>query len=155
MPFLHHFSTMSSTWTDIIHSSPRPLDSSSWPFLPKIVPNSDSSFLLKTETIMLVSENMMTIWYIAMIRVYRSSTFLFRTRWTLESFDFLHVSRCCTSHHLCRYALHYQVWFFNIHHIKWPEMQEVFPSQVDISKQILAHFVLEIYEFLIASLVFG
>ena len=34
----------------------------------------------------------------------------FRTRWTLESFDFLHVSRCCTSHHLCRYALHYQVW---------------------------------------------
>ena len=76
-------------------------------------------------------------------KIFRSSTFLFRTRWTLESFDFLHVSRCCTSHHLCRYALHYQVWFFNVDHIKWPEMQKVFPSQVDISKQIFLHFVHE------------
>jgi len=57
MRFLHHSLTMSSTWTDIIHSSPRPLDSSSWHFLPKIVPNSDFSFLPKTETIMLVSKN--------------------------------------------------------------------------------------------------
>ena len=56
MPFSHRFLTMSSTWTDIIHSSPRPLDSSSWHFLPKIVPNSDFSFLPKTETIMLVSK---------------------------------------------------------------------------------------------------